>query len=71
MLQAFKEGGSRVELADYSTIISNVRGWGPSRRCLGAGVYRDLDYYQKLGTLVHIPVTHQGKPLKMKIARDL
>jgi DNA-binding transcriptional LysR family regulator len=61
------EGGSRIEFEDYSTIIANVR-MGIDGVALVPGVYRELDYYQKQGTLIHIPVEHKGERLKMRLA---
>ncbi|WP_165223551.1 LysR family transcriptional regulator [Aquisphaera insulae] len=71
-----KRGGRRVELKDYSTIIAHVR-MGIDGVALVPGVYRELDYYQKLGTLAHLPVVYtdvsekgsaDGEPLRMGVA---
>jgi DNA-binding transcriptional LysR family regulator len=62
-----KNGGSRVALKDYTTIISNIR-MGLNGVAVVPGVYRELDYYQKLGTLVHIPVKYLSNFLSIGIA---
>jgi DNA-binding transcriptional LysR family regulator len=53
-------GGSRTELKDYTTIIANIR-MGINGVALVPGVYKDLDYYQKLGTLVYVPVFYKNE----------
>jgi DNA-binding transcriptional LysR family regulator len=68
--QPFREilpSPNRVELEDYSTIISNVT-MGLEGVALVPGVYRALDYYQKLGTLIHIPIYYGDDPLITRIA---